>query len=59
MVIPFATRLEYGRKRRIIIGGTKKKNIFDTLKTKSNHQIIIPTLEFSIIFLSNRRANRK
>lgn len=32
-VIPLATRFEYGRKRKIIKGGTKKKKILETLRT--------------------------
>jgi hypothetical protein len=34
IVIPLVTRLGYDVKSIIIIGGTKKKKIFDTLKIK-------------------------
>jgi hypothetical protein len=39
ILIPLATRFEYDANSIIIIGGTKKKKILDTLKIKYVYQI--------------------
>ena len=55
IIIPFATRFEYGRKRKIITGGTKKKNMLEILTKEQKARTNI-CLQFESIRVEKKNS---